>query len=121
MQAILSESDSARPDISRVQTTIQCHKHLILINNQQLSPNSNTTRFITIIQSSGKIIFDPPSSKSTRPMLVWHSHGKTKLYKANAGREGGSRPRRGLHSVVMGDCLSATGGPVSGAPLPPPW
>lgn len=27
-------------------TTIQCHKHLILINNQQLSPTSNTTRFI---------------------------------------------------------------------------
>lgn len=27
-----------------IPTTIQCHKHLILINNQQLSPTSITTR-----------------------------------------------------------------------------
>lgn len=78
---------ACRPSLAsqRVPTTIECHKHLILINNQQLSPTSNTTRFFTIYDQSGKIIFDLPSSKSTYPMRV--SHGKTKIQgKTRVGR-----------------------------------
>lgn len=39
-------AQTPRPRALNASTTIQCHKHLILINNQQLSPTSNTTRFI---------------------------------------------------------------------------
>lgn len=71
----IRRASSAHND-ANASTTIQCHKHLILINNQQLSPTSNTTRFIYTIKWKNNF-WSSIEIKVTFPMIF--SHGKTKI------------------------------------------
>lgn len=73
--AALSRARLAHDD-ANASTTIQCHKHLILFNNQQLSPTSNTTRFIYTIKWKNNF-WSSIEIKVTFPMIF--SHGKTKI------------------------------------------